>query len=348
MGEYTTRIFKGFLTSILSISQLLDLDIDKLLSHYRTWGPSARTCIKLVRGRQTVAQLEQDASDAAAKFVSNPEQFFRLISGFNSDDVSHVLFAVRPEKLLLESREVIRARIPTNHLNGILALAVARFAAFQQSLCFGQISPHPWTKGSAGRIFKKFVHIRLTSVSAPPLTCISANNATTLTIPVCRAVRPPDGKTALREANKHKLPFYWRLTPSSFTSIDGIVCTDSDIFLVQATVASKRDIKVSGLDIIYDGLPVKFRQQRNWRLVFITPTEECARDLCNQSTSLQVPSHWKNTLAFHSCTFMVGQGKLSDAEMNVLARYTVSSVLHILLLLIRTICKGRRRCRCRS
>jgi len=338
LGEYTTRVFKGFLTSILSISQLLDLDIDELLLHYRTWGPSARTCIKLVRGRQKVAQLEKDASDAAAKFASNPEQLFRLVSVFNSDDVSHVLFAVRPENLLPESREIIRARIPTNHLNGILALAVARFDAAQQSLFFGQISSHPWTKGSADWIFKKFAHLRLTSVSAPPLTCVSANNAATLTIPVCLTARPLSGKTALREVNRFKLPFYWRPTSSLFTSIDGIVCTDSDIFLLQATVSSKHDVKVSGLDTIYNGLPVKFRQNRNWRLVFITPTEECARDLRNQSTSL--PSHWKETLAIYSCTFMVGQGKLSEAEMNVLAGYIVSSVLCILLTLIRTIFKG--------
>ena len=345
MGEYTTCIFKGFLTSILSISQLLNLNTDQLLSHYRTWGPSARACIKLVRRQQTVAQLTQDASDTAAKFASNPEQLFRLVSGYYSDDVSSVLFAVRPEKLLPESRDVIRAQIPTYHLNGILALAVARFDAAQQSLFFGQISSHPWTKSSAGWIFEKFVHIRLTSPSAPPLTCVSANNATTLSIPVCRTVHPLSGKTVLRDANKYTLPFYWRPTSSSFTSIDGMVCTDSSIFLVQATVASKHDVKVSGLDTIYDSLPAKFRQ-RNWCLVFITPTEECARDLRNQSTSL--PSHWKNTLAIYSCTFMVGQGKFSDIEMNALAGYIVSSVLCILLPLIRTICKGRRRRGCRS
>jgi len=298
-----------------------------------------------VRDRQTVAQLEQDASDAAAKFASNPEKLFRLVSGFGSDDVSHVLFAVRPENLLPASRAVIRARIPTNHLNGILALAVARFDAAQQSLFFGQISSHPWTTGSAGWIFEKFVHIRLTSLSSPPLTCVSANNAT-ITIPVCHTVRPLNCKTALGNVNNYNLPFYWRPTSSSFTSIDGIVCTDSDIFLVQATVASKHDVKVSGLKTIYYNLPTMFRNKRNWRLVLITPTQECARDLRNQSTSL--PSRWKKTLAIYSCTYLVGQGKLSDAEMNVLAGYIVSSVLHILLPLLRKICKGQRRRRWRN
>lgn len=52
-------VSKGFLILNLSTSQLLDLDIDKLLSYYWTWGPSAHTCIELMQGHQTVAQLEQ-------------------------------------------------------------------------------------------------------------------------------------------------------------------------------------------------------------------------------------------------------------------------------------------------
>jgi len=340
LGEYATHSFKGFLTLILSISQLLNLDIDELLSHYQTWGPSACMCIELVQGRQMVTRLEQDASDSTAKFTSHLEQPFRVVSWFSSDDVLHILFAVRPENLLPESREIISKWILTNHLNGILGLAVARLDAAQQSLFFGQISSHPWTEGSAGWIFEKFIHIRLMSVSAPPLTCVPANNAAIFNIPVCHTTHPLNGKTALREANKYNVPFCWRPTSSSFTSIDGIICNNSDIFLVQATVTSKHDVKVSGLDAIYNSLPIGFCQKCNWHLVFITPTEESAQDLRNQSTSL--PSHQKKTLAIYSCTFMVGQGKLSEAEMNVLAGYIVSSVLCILLPLIRTICKGRR------
>jgi hypothetical protein len=317
--------FKNPLTSILSdsISRLLELDLDKLLSYYQTWGPSARTCINLVRCTLTVEEHEQNASEAAATFASNPQDLFRLVSGFNSSNVSHVLFAVLP---LPGSRGEIRAEIPTNHLNGILARAVAMFDATQQSMFFSQISSHPWTTSSAGWMFEKFVHIRLTLHSASSLECVSAN-APTLTMPVCRYTYPLNGKTSLQKVNKFKLPFYMRRTSTSFTSIDAIICIESDIFLVQATLTSQHDVKVSGLDAIFDNLPVKFRQHRNWRLVFITPTEECAQGLRNQSTSL--PPRWEGILDFYSCTFMVGQGKLTSTEMQVLAELIVSSVLRI-------------------
>lgn len=75
-----------------------------------------------------------------------------LISAFNVDDVSHSLFAIWPENL--ESRQIVKACIPTIHINEILALAVARFDAARQSTFFNQISSHPWTKGSAGWIFE--------------------------------------------------------------------------------------------------------------------------------------------------------------------------------------------------
>jgi hypothetical protein len=110
-------------------------------------------------------------------------------------------------------------------------------------------------------MFEKFVHLRLTSTFGTPLTCVPANEAiATFTIPICAITRPLNGKTGLSEVNKYTLPFYWRPTSSSFTftSIDGIICTDSDIVLVQAIVTSQHDVKVSGLDAIRNGLPVKF------------------------------------------------------------------------------------------
>jgi hypothetical protein len=135
-GEYTIRAFRYPLTLGLSISRLLDLNIRELMSHYWTWGPSARTCIKLVRGPLKVDEHTRSASTAAARFASDPCRLFGSITGFDSDQVSHVLFAVRPEKLSADSRGVVRAQVPTKHLNGIIALTVARFDAAQQSLFF--------------------------------------------------------------------------------------------------------------------------------------------------------------------------------------------------------------------
>ena len=125
LGEYTIHAFRCLLTLVLSISRLLGLDIHELLSHYRTWGPCARTCINLVRGQLNAEQLMRTASIAASNFATDPRKLSDLITLFDSEEASHVLFALRPEA---HSREVARVQVPTNHLNGIIALAVAMFA----------------------------------------------------------------------------------------------------------------------------------------------------------------------------------------------------------------------------
>ena len=335
-GEYTIRAFRCLLT--LSISGLLSLNTNELLSYYRTWGPCARTCVMLVQGHLKVDQHRRTVSIAADKFASDPHQLIGSVTQFDSDEVSHVLFFVRPEKHSAGSRSEIRAEIPTNHLNGIVALAVARIDGARQSLFFTQISSHPWTKTLASWMFEKFVHIRLTSTAAPSLMCVPADDATAnLMIPICATTHPLNGKTGLSAANKHTLPFYWRPTSTSFTSIDGIICTDTDITLVQAIVSLQHDVKVSGLDVIRNGLPAKFSQAHNWCLVFITSTEESAQALRNQNTRL--PERWED-LIIYSCAFMIGQHTLNDTEQETLARYIVSCVPFPFLPLIGTICAG--------
>ena len=107
--------------------------------------------------------------------------------------------------------------------------------------------------------------------------------------------------------------------------------------LVQATVGSRRDVKVSGLDAIRNGLPAKFCQERNWCLVFITRTEESAQALRNQNAIL--PERWKAPVTY-SCAFMIGH-TLNAVEEDILARYIVSYVPVPFLALIGTICAGR-------
>jgi len=241
-----------------------------------------------------------------------------LVREFDADEVSHVLFFVRPTT---DSRSHIRAEVPTKHLSGILALAVARVDAAQQSQFFSLISSHPWTTTPAGGMFEKFVHVRLASPLAPPLTCVPADvTKEHLIVPGCHETHPLNGTTALRTVNKHLFPSYWRPTSHSFTSIDGIVCTESHILLFQATVSSQHGVKVSGLDAIHGSLPVKFRESHNWCLVFITSSEKTARSLRNQKITL--PERWKD-LGIYSCTFMIG-GILDDVEEQMLVECIVS------------------------
>ena len=123
-GEYTIRAFRSLLT--LSISQLLSLDTNELMSCYRTWGPCARTCITLVQGQLKVDRHQKIVSTVAAKFASDPRQLFGLVTQLDSDEVSHVLFFVRPKGFSADSRSEIKVEVPTNHLRSIIALAVAR------------------------------------------------------------------------------------------------------------------------------------------------------------------------------------------------------------------------------
>ena len=237
-----------------------------------------------------------------------------------------------------DSRGHIRAEVPIKHLSGILALAVARVDAAQQSQFFSLISSHPWTTTPAGWMFEKFVHVRLASPLAPPLMCVPADVAKEhLIVPRCHETHPLNGTTGLRTVNKHLLPSYWRPTSHSFTSIDGIVCTESHILLFQATISSQHGVKVSGLDAIRGSLPVKFRESHNWCLVFITSSEKTARTLRNQKITL--PERWKD-LGIYSCTFMIG-GILDEVEEQILVEYIVSCVSFPFLPLIRMICTGR-------
>lgn len=190
-------------------------------------------------------------------------------------------------------------------------------------------------------MYEIFVHTRLTcSTTAPPLTCDPASGDTaTLNIPVCaRAnVCPLNGKTGLREANKSVLPCYWRPTSTSFTSLDAIICTDSEVIILQATVAKEHDVKVSGLDTIYASLPAGFHESRKWCLVFISSTEESAQALRDRKTIIH--ERWEE-LAVYSGTFVIGQHTLSGSEKSFMAKVIVSCVPFPSLPLIRMIRKG--------
>ena len=331
-GEYMI-LLSGCLLTLL-ISQLLKLDTTKLLLYHWTWGPCARTCVNLVRGRLKVEKHLSNVSSAADKFALSPQTLLGLVREFDADEVSHALIFVRP---MADSRGQIRAEIPTRHLSGILALAVARVDAAHQSQFFSLISSHPWTATLAGWMFEKFVHVRLASSVPPPLTCVPADVAKErFIVPECHGTIPLNGTTGLSAVNQHLLPSYWRPTSHSFTSIDGIVATDSHIPLFQATISSQHGVKISGLDAIHDSLPAKFSKSHNWGLVFITSSEKTARNLRNQKITL--PERWKD-LGIYSCTFMIG--KLDEAEEKMLVECIVSCVLFLLLPLIRMICAGR-------
>ena len=114
-GKCTIRAFQVLVDLVLSISKLLHLNINELPSHYQIWDPSTRTYIRLVEGSLTIDGHTHSASAAADRSASDPRQLF---AGFDSGQVSHVLFAVRPEKLSAVSKTLVSVQVPTSRSRG--------------------------------------------------------------------------------------------------------------------------------------------------------------------------------------------------------------------------------------
>jgi hypothetical protein len=114
------------------------------------------------------------------------------------------------------------------------------------------------------------------------------------------------------------LPFYWRPTDQSFTSVDSILCTKTEGILIQSTVSPKHDAKPEGIQSVHDSLPKGFWKKRKWAFVFITDTDENAAALRSQ-TLKDLPEG----IDVYSCTFEIGQSKLTSRQLTVLEELTV-------------------------
>jgi len=251
--------------------------------------------------------------------VLDPQNVLSSIGRLDAYKVSHVLFALWPESL--ESRDVASAEIATTHLQGFVIRATAEVELVKQSHFFTTINSHPWFRGSAGSMFEKFVHVRLTAhPSSKPLKGIPANGKLALlNIPVCRNPIPLGGLSRLKGANKYELPFYWRPTNQSFTSVDSLICTKNAGLFIQSTVSHTHDAKPEGLQEIFENLPKQFVASRKWALVFITDTDDNAVALRTQKLD-GLPEN----VEVYSCTFKIGQSALTSTELEALAEITVS------------------------
>jgi hypothetical protein len=241
------------------------------------------------------------------------------LGDLDTSEVSHVLFALRPESL--QSRDIPFAEIPTKHLQGFLIRATAELELVKQSQFFSLISTQRWFKGSAGNMFEKFVHVRLTAhPSSQPLIGIPANSQLPqLIIPVCTKRIPLGGLSRLKKANEYDLPFCWRPTNQSYTTVDAIVCTEEGGILIQSTISEQRDAKPEGVHSIHENLPKRFWDARRWAFVFITDTDDNAVALRSQRLD-DLPEN----IDVYSCTFKIGQSVLTSEEVKVLEDITVS------------------------
>jgi hypothetical protein len=82
--------------------ELLKLDRSALMSHFDDWGPSARTCINLVRDTKRLSTMVHDAWNAAVAFVDDPE----VVLSTALQKIPHMLSSLCVRRGCLTKREV--------------------------------------------------------------------------------------------------------------------------------------------------------------------------------------------------------------------------------------------------
>ena len=262
------------------ISMLFQLDKENLLSHYHTWGPSARVCIELERQSIDPFTRRTTAETGAAYFVANSVQVSLLAQGLEfTDDVPHTIFAVTPKTLDESGRGVAMVHIATTYLSRIVARAFAAASADHQASFFFSMT-HPWLRSSAGWLFQKLALARLTSPRSEQLNA-ELRNGRTFVIPICEKVIPLNGISGLGKANNHSLPFLWCPTSQTITTVDYIIYTSTHLILVQCTLSLEHDVSEEYLETIYSSFPIKFRNGRQWYFLFLTDSPTAAEKLRN-------------------------------------------------------------------
>ncbi|KAH9959007.1 hypothetical protein BC827DRAFT_1269212 [Russula dissimulans] len=136
----------------LSLAKALGVDGNTLLKYSEKWGPSARLCLRLLKNERTLEGHIATVQDAAAKFAAK----FPLEMDFSAVDVSHTLFAVRPQSPDICGREIMVAEVATKDLNQFIAEATADADSRRQYNFYTMISGHPHFRSSAGYMFERF------------------------------------------------------------------------------------------------------------------------------------------------------------------------------------------------
>ncbi|KAH9004464.1 hypothetical protein EDB86DRAFT_1945988 [Lactarius hatsudake] len=273
---------------ITALSKIFGLDVSNVHRLYRKWGPSARTCLKLLpEGKEGPHGLK--VKSAAIEFVKTAD------ANFNVSKVSHLIFSVRPEAQDRTGRRSQVAEMATDHIKDIISYAAADATAQVQIDFFQMISTQPSFKVPAGTMFEGFVLSWLYArPKAEPLRCFATNQAD-LEIPPCGKEQTTffDRNSTLSKKDVNgcdKPPFCLLPKPKNFPTADAIVITDEFVITIQVTVSNEHGAKKDGFDEIKKIIPASLRTQKNkpkqykpWRHVFITHSDHWAESLRKQN-----------------------------------------------------------------
>ncbi|KAH9172976.1 hypothetical protein EDB89DRAFT_1905679 [Lactarius sanguifluus] len=253
---------------ITALSKIFGLDVSNIQRLYRKWGPSARTCLKLLsEGKEAPHELK--VKSAAIEFVKTAD------ANFNVSKVSHLIFSVRPEAQDRTGRRSQVAEMATDHIKDIISYAAADASA-QRARCSKDSSLAGYTLAP----------------NAEPLRCFATNQAD-LEIPACGKEQTTffDRKSSLNSKDVNgwnKPPFCLLPKPKIFPTADAIVITREFVITIQVTLSNEHDANQAGFDEIKKIIPASLRmtpskQDKPWRHVFITHSDNWAESLRAQN-----------------------------------------------------------------
>lgn len=305
---------------------LLNLNTVNLLHNFNKLGPSLRVCIDLERGDLSWRKVEENINLAAQRFVQSAniqdvsDSLYR-----DPDGVPHLVFSVRPASLEHDGRQSAVVDIPTNYLKKVVASAFARSDGIKRISFFTQLSRHPKLRGACGYMFELLLRVRLTAhANSDPLVAIPKDpDGSKLNIPVTERVISLSGITALKQANQHTVPFCWWPTSCTFSPVDAIVCTATDIIFVQSTISQSHNVNIDNLTLTIQNLPERFRQTHRLCFVFVANQRATAVTLMNQKLEQL------KDFSVYSCYFDISAHTFDDTQEGFLTRAIVSGATHV-------------------
>ncbi|KAI9441165.1 hypothetical protein BJY52DRAFT_502931 [Lactarius psammicola] len=290
---------------ITALSKLFGLDVGKIQRLYERWGPSARTCVKLLKGGED--SHERRVKNAAKMFVKNPP----ITAEFDETKVFHVLFSIRPDKEDRNGRMIQIVEIATDHIETIISYAAADAKAQERIDFYQEISRRPEFRVSAGKMFKGFVLSWLYACSGvEPIRCF-ATGQPDLEIPACGKEKTTffDSENRLGKVQGDEPPLCFLPTSESFPTGSAVVITHEFIITIQVTVSDQHSAKGSDFADIKKLIPPGLSRDK-WRHVFITDDDDRGVSLRNQAMG-ELPED----VLVYSGVFDIGRSGVTREDM---------------------------------
>jgi hypothetical protein len=221
---------------------VIDTHVDNL---FDTYGPCARTILNLYRHPEDEHLQLNLVADATSHIAHGGIALLNSLHTLNfpstlNQTPSSLIF-VRP--FSKENRSQTKLFIPTLFLEKKLALAIAEVDNAQLQTVFSWMSGHSLTRTAAGWMFENFVHAWLTS-KGNKIAVFNEDDHSTFIQTTTHSI--PGTLDALR-AHFANPPLYWRPSQNNFPGIDAVLCTGSEIWAIQATIAYKHSSAEQGL-----------------------------------------------------------------------------------------------------